>query len=62
MLLRSEELVMTEDAHALKEGTYDIHTNFTYSFQSKDYVNKAREEGLKKDLEKLPELATILAK
>ncbi|OJF77137.1 MAG: propionate kinase [Treponema sp. CETP13] len=56
-----EELVMTEDAYALMKGTYDVHTNFTYSFQSKDYVNKARAEGLKKDLEKLPELASILA-
>ena len=57
-----EELVMTEDAYALMKGTYDVHTKFTYSFQSPDYVNKARAEGLKKDLEKLPELATILAK
>jgi len=56
-----EELVMTEDAYALMKGTYDVHTNFTYSFQSKDYVNKARAEGLKKDLKKLPELANILA-
>ena len=56
-----EELVMTEDAYALMKGTYDVHTNFTYSFQSKDYVNKAREEGLKKDLEKNPELKRILA-
>ena len=57
-----EELVMTEDAYALMKGTYDVHTKFKYSFQSPDYVNKARAEGLKKDLEKLPELATILAK
>ena len=56
-----EELVMTEDAYAIMNGTYDVHTNFTYSFQSKDYVNKARAEGLKKDLEKNPALANILA-
>ena len=56
-----EELVMTEDAYALMKGTYDVHTNFTYTFQSKDYVNKAREEGLKKDLEKKPELKRIIA-
>ncbi|MFI3257661.1 MAG: acetate kinase [Spirochaetales bacterium] len=55
-----EELVMTEDAYALMKGTYDVHTNFTYSFQSKDYVNKARAEGLKKDLEKNPDLKDIL--
>ena len=53
---------MTEDAYALMKGTYDVHTKFTYSFQSPDYINKARAEGLKKDLAKLPELATILAK
>lgn len=57
-----EELVMTEDAFALMQGTYDVHTNFTYSFQSPDYVNKARAEGLKKDLEKNPDLAKIIAK
>ncbi|HZK19895.1 MAG TPA: acetate kinase [Treponemataceae bacterium] len=56
-----EELVMTEDAYALMKGTYDIHTNFTYSFQSKDYINKARAAGLKKELEELPELASIIA-
>ena len=57
-----EELVMTEDAYALMKGTYDVHTNFTYSFQSPDYVNKAREEGLKGDLVKCPNIAKILAK
>jgi len=56
-----EELVMTEDAYALMKGTYDIHTHFTYSFQSKDYVNKGRAEGLKSDLIKHPELAEIIA-
>ncbi|QQO08940.1 acetate kinase [Breznakiella homolactica] len=56
-----EELVMTEDAFALMAGTYDVHTNFTYSFQSRDYVNKGRAEGLKKDLEKKPGLASIIA-
>jgi acetate kinase len=56
-----EELVMTEDAFALMKGTYDIHTNFTYSFQSKDYVNKGRAEGLKGELAKTPELAEIIA-
>ena len=53
---------MTEDAYALMKGTYDVHTNFTYSFQSPDYVNKARAEGLKKELAENPALATILAK
>ena len=57
-----EELVMTEDAYALMKGTYDVHTKFTYSFQSPDYVNKAREEGLKGDIEKRPDIAKILAR
>ncbi|MDR1240173.1 MAG: acetate kinase [Treponema sp.] len=57
-----EELVMTEDAYALMTGTYDVHTKFTYSFQSKDYVNKGRAEGLKGDLAKNPALASIIAK
>ncbi|MDR3167475.1 MAG: propionate kinase, partial [Treponema sp.] len=56
-----EELVMTEDAYALMEGTYGIHTQFTYSFQKKDYVNKGRAAGLKNDLAKNPELASIIA-
>ncbi|HPZ15400.1 MAG TPA: acetate kinase [Sphaerochaeta sp.] len=56
-----EELVMTEDAYALMEGTYDVHTNFHYSFEDRNYVNKGRELGLKRDIEKNPELETILA-
>ncbi|HOS29714.1 MAG TPA: acetate kinase [Treponemataceae bacterium] len=55
-----EELVMTEDAYALMAGTYDVHTRFTYSFQNPSYVNKARAEGLKKDLETNPDLASII--
>jgi acetate kinase len=57
-----EELVMTEDAVALVEGRYDVHTNFTYSFQSRDYVNHVRAHGLIADIEKKPELADIVAK
>jgi acetate kinase len=57
-----EELVMTEDAFALMQGAYDIHTKFTYSFQSRDYVNKGRAEGLKHELAKSPELEEIIAK
>jgi acetate kinase len=57
-----EELVMTEDAVALVEGTYDVHTKFTYSFQKKDYVNALRADGLKRDIKKNPGLADIVAK
>jgi acetate kinase len=52
---------MTEDAYALMNGTYDVHTNFHYTFEDKDYVNKSREKDLQKNIEKNPELATILA-
>jgi acetate kinase len=56
-----EELVMTEDAYALMKGTYDVHTKFTYSFQSRGYVNKGRAEGLQHELAKNPGLAGIIA-
>jgi acetate kinase len=55
-----EELVMTEDAYALMKGTYDLHTKFSYSFQHKNYVNKARAEGLKAELLKNPALASVI--
>jgi len=57
-----EELVMTEDAYALMNGTYDVHTNYHYSFQEKGYVNKARAEGLARDLEKKPYLKDLVAR
>lgn len=57
-----EELVMTEDAYALMNNTYDIHTNFKYSFEDPNYVNKARARALVKNLEKKPFLKTILVK
>jgi len=57
-----EELVMTEDAFALMKGTYKAHTEFEYSFQSRDYVNKGRVEGLKADLAKKPALAELIVR
>lgn len=57
-----EELVMTEDTYALMNGTYDAHTNFTYSFQSRDYSNKARAARFAKQVEKNPKLKEIVAK
>jgi acetate kinase len=56
-----EELVMTEDTYALLQGTYEVHTHFTYSFQHPDYRNKERAEALAEELEKKPELAGIIA-
>ena len=56
-----EELVMTEDAYALMSGTYDVHTNYRYSFQDPAYVNRQREAGLVGDLKKKPYLADLIA-
>ncbi len=56
-----EEYVMVEDTVALMEGTYDVHTNFTYSFQNPDYINKLREEAFKRESEKEPKLLSIRA-
>lgn len=56
-----EELVMTEDAHALMNNTYDVHTNFHYSFQDAAYRNTARDAAFQEDLVKNPELRSILA-
>lgn len=55
-----EELVMTEDTYALINGTYDIHTNFTYTFQDPGYVNKARREKLAAEIKEKPYLKDIL--
>jgi len=57
-----EELVMTEDAYALMAGTYKEHSQYNYFFQDKGYANKARAEGLVRDLEKKPYLKELIAK
>lgn len=57
-----EELVMTEDTRALLDGSYDIHTKFTYSFQDKNYVNKDRLQSIDKDIKKFPGLKDIIVK
>jgi acetate kinase len=57
-----EELVMTEDTKALLDGTYDIHTNFKYSFQDRNYVNKDRLKSVEKDIKKFPGLKDLIIK
>ena len=52
---------MTEDTVALMEGRYDVHTNFTYSFEDPDYFNKEREGCIDEDIEKVPGLGKIIA-
>ncbi|OYD14823.1 propionate kinase [candidate division WOR-3 bacterium JGI_Cruoil_03_44_89] len=45
-----EELVMTEDTVAIIEGRYDIPSRFTYSFESKNYINRMREEAYQREV------------
>lgn len=55
-----EEIVMTEDTVALSNNTYKVHTEYNYIFQDPNYVNKARQVNLSKDLTKRPELNKII--
>jgi len=57
-----EELVMTEDTVALLKGRYRVHTGFTYSFQSRDYVNRERAEALEQEMAKKPQLEEVVAR
>jgi acetate kinase len=54
-----EERVFIEDVVAINDGTYDIHTRFTYGFQSPDYRNALRDESFLKELAKKPALAKV---
>lgn len=56
-----EERVFIEDVIALLENNYDIHTNFTYRFQSKDYTNSMRDMAFEKECQERPELCEIKA-
>jgi acetate kinase len=57
-----EELIIVEDTVAIMNGTYDVHTNFKYSFQNPAYRNLQRDAELEKQLEKKPEMAKAQAK
>jgi len=54
-----EELVFVEDVVALVKGTYDLHTNFKYTFQQKNYKNLMREKAFRKECIKNPDLYKI---
>jgi len=56
-----EELVFVEDVVALLEGTYDLHTNFRYTFQDPDYKNLMRENSFEKECKENPDLVKIQA-
>jgi acetate kinase len=55
-----EELVMTEDTQALISGTYDVHTSFTYGFQSRSYRNNDRDGRFADELAVRPELEEVV--
>jgi len=57
-----EERVFIEDVVALLENKYDIHTSFTYRFQSKDYTNTLRDMAFEKECQERPDLREIKAK
>jgi len=57
-----EELVFVEDVVALLEGTYDLHTNFKYTFQKEDYKNLMREKAFEKECSEKPDLYKINAR
>jgi len=54
-----EEIVFVEDVVALKEGRYDIHTKFTYSFQLPEYRNSQRDMEFAKEIKKKPGLLKV---
>jgi acetate kinase len=56
-----EERVFIEDVVHLVDGTYDIHTNFTYRFQNPDYVNTLRSLAFAHECEKKPQLMGVVA-
>jgi len=56
-----EEMVFVEDVVALRAGTYDVHTNFTYTFQSRSYRNHMRDEAFLRQLAKRPQLLGVAA-
>jgi len=57
-----EERVFIEDVVALLEGSYDVHTHFTYKFQLPGYRNAFREKSFEKECSKKPELHKVAAR
>jgi acetate kinase len=57
-----EEIVFVEDAVAILEGRYEVHTKFRYSFEDPGYRNKMRDEEFARECEKNPALTKLVAK
>ena len=56
----NEELVMTEDVHALCEGTYS-GDGMRYSFENPDFIDSARYNAMLQDFKVHPEWKKVLA-
>ncbi len=56
----NEELVMTEDVHALWEGTYS-GSKMRYSFEDPDFIDNARFSAMLQDFKAHPEWKEVLA-
>jgi acetate kinase len=54
-----EEMVFVEDVVALSKSKYDIHTNFSYTFQKPEYRNHLRDSTFIKELKKRPDLIKV---
>ena len=54
-----EERVFVEDVAGLLNGTYDVHTNFSYTFQKPGYRNTLRDRAFEKECAKKPALLDI---
>lgn len=57
-----EERVFVEDVLGLLKGNYDVHTRFSYTFQSPSYLNVIREDAVKKELKEKPKLARVIVR
>lgn len=56
----NEELVMTEDVHALCEGTY-LGSGMRYSFEDPNFIDNVRFSAMQQDFKAYPEWRKVLA-
>ena len=56
-----EERVFVEDVAGILTGAYDVHTKFSYTFQTPDYRNTLRDKAFEKECAQKPGLAAIAA-
>ena len=61
MVPTDEERVFVEDVAGILTGAYDVHTKFSYTFQTPDYRNTLRDKAFEKECAQKPGLADIAA-